>query len=70
MALLDETMVAPPADFLWQYLYSTPLFEAVVQAGQARRDALERDICIQWQEFVVNGSMSLQVGMTTAAARK
>ncbi|HEX5778106.1 MAG TPA: methyltransferase domain-containing protein [Xanthobacteraceae bacterium] len=60
----------PPADFLWQYLYSTPLAEAVVQAGQEKRGALERDICMQWQEFTVNGSMSLQVGMTTATARK
>jgi ubiquinone/menaquinone biosynthesis C-methylase UbiE len=60
----------PPADFLWQYIYSTPLAEAVVQAGQARRDALERDVCAQWQQFEMDGSMSLQVNMTTAAARK
>jgi hypothetical protein len=36
----------------------------------AKRDALERDVCVQWQEFVVDGSMSLQVGMTTATALK
>jgi ubiquinone/menaquinone biosynthesis C-methylase UbiE len=59
-----------PADFLWQYIHSTPLAEAVAQAGQAKRDALERDVCEQWQEFVVDGSMSFQVGMTTATARK
>lgn len=59
-----------PADFLWQYIYSTPLTEAVAQAGQARRDALERDVCLQWQEFVEDNAMSLQVGMTTATARK
>jgi ubiquinone/menaquinone biosynthesis C-methylase UbiE len=59
-----------PADFLWQYIHSTPLAEAVAQAGQVKRDALERDVCTQWQEFVANGSMSLQVGMTTATARK
>ncbi|WP_163268920.1 methyltransferase domain-containing protein [Chelativorans alearense] len=59
-----------PADFLWQYIHSTPLAEAVAQAGQAKRDVLERDICVQWQEFMADGSMSLQVGMTTAAARK
>jgi ubiquinone/menaquinone biosynthesis C-methylase UbiE len=60
----------PPADFLWQYIYSTPLAEAVVQAGQAKRDALERDVCVQWQEFMEDGSMSLQVNMTTVTARK
>ncbi len=60
----------PPADFLWQYILSTPLAEAVAQADQAKRDALEREVCAQWQEFMANGSMSLQVGMTTATARK
>ena len=59
-----------PAEFLWQYIYSTPLAEAVAQAGEEKRDAFERDVCAQWQEFVVDGSMLLQVGMTTAAARK
>ena len=59
-----------PEDFLWQYLYSTPLAEAVAQTGEAKRNALERDVCARWQEFVVDGSMLLQVGMTTAIALK
>ena len=57
-----------PAKFLWQYIQSTPLAEAVAQAGRDKRDALERDVCAQWQDFVVDGSMLLQIGMTTAAA--
>jgi ubiquinone/menaquinone biosynthesis C-methylase UbiE len=60
----------PPADFLWQYIHSTPLAEAAAQAGEARRGALERDVCAQWQEHVVDGFLSLQVGMTTATAVK
>jgi ubiquinone/menaquinone biosynthesis C-methylase UbiE len=59
-----------PADFLWQYIYSTPLAEAATKAREARCAALEHDVCVQWQEFVVNGSMSIQVGMTTATALK
>lgn len=59
-----------PADFLWQYLHSTPLAEAAAQAGEAKRDALEREVCAQWQEFVVDGLLSLQVGMTTVTALK
>jgi ubiquinone/menaquinone biosynthesis C-methylase UbiE len=59
-----------PADFLWQYIYSTPLAEAAAQAGKAKRDALERDVCVQWQAFAVDGSMVLQLGMTTATGRK
>lgn len=60
----------PPAEFLWQYVHSTPIAEAAGQAGEAKRDALERDVCERWQEFVVDGSMPLQVGMTTAIAVK
>jgi ubiquinone/menaquinone biosynthesis C-methylase UbiE len=62
--------VPAPADFLWQYLLSTPLAEAVARAGDAKREALERDVCGQWQEFVVNGGMVFEVGMTTATALK
>ena len=59
-----------PADFLWQYIHSTPLAEAAAQAGEAKRAALERDVCMQWQEFVVDGVLPLQVGLTTATALK
>jgi hypothetical protein len=59
-----------PAEFLWQYIHSTPLAEAAASADEAKRAALERDVCVQWQEFVADGSMSLRVGMTTAAALK
>lgn len=59
-----------PGDFLWQYIGSTPMAEAAAQAGKDKRDALERDVCAQWQEFVVDGVLSLQVGITTATALK
>jgi ubiquinone/menaquinone biosynthesis C-methylase UbiE len=59
-----------PATFLWQYIYSTPLAEAANQAGQARRDALERDVCERWQRFVEDGAISIQVGITRATALK
>jgi hypothetical protein len=42
----------------------------VAQAGKAKCDALEDDVCTQWQEFTVDGAMLLQVGMTTATALK
>jgi ubiquinone/menaquinone biosynthesis C-methylase UbiE len=59
-----------PKDFLWQYLYSTPIAAAVAEAGEARRGALERDVCAKWQKFVVDGTMLLQVVITTAVAEK
>jgi ubiquinone/menaquinone biosynthesis C-methylase UbiE len=59
-----------PSDFLWQYINSTPMAEAAAQAGEDKREALERDVCAQWQAFVVDGFLSIQVGMTTATALK
>lgn len=60
----------PPADFLWQYINSTPIAAAVAQAGEARCAALEREVCRQWQEFVQDGNLVQQVGITTATAVK
>jgi ubiquinone/menaquinone biosynthesis C-methylase UbiE len=37
-----------PADFLWQYLQSTPLAGAVAQADDERRGSLERDVVSKW----------------------
>ena len=62
--------VPPPADFLWQYIHSTPMAETAAPANADKRDALEREVCAQWQEFVTDGHMEFQVGMTTATARK
>ena len=62
--------VPPPAEFLWQYIHSTPMAETAARADADKRDALERDVCAQWQEFVTDGHMEFQVGMTTATARK
>ena len=38
-----------PADFLWQYIRSTPLAAAAAKAGEARRAALEREVCERLQ---------------------
>jgi SAM-dependent methyltransferase len=69
-ARTKSLLLPAPDDFLWQYIHSTPLAQAAAQAGEAKRAALERDLCARWREFVVDGSLSLQVGMTTAAALK
>lgn len=59
-----------PKDFLWQYIYSTPLANAAAQTDTGKLDALERDVCMQWQEFASEGSLSVQVSMTTGSAVK
>jgi ubiquinone/menaquinone biosynthesis C-methylase UbiE len=59
----------PPAEFLWQYIYSTPIAGAAACAGEAKRKALEREVCVRWRELMSQGPMVLEVRMTTAAAR-
>jgi ubiquinone/menaquinone biosynthesis C-methylase UbiE len=59
-----------PADFLWQYIRSTPIAQAVAEADRGKLEALERDVCAGWQAFTVGGALSLEVGMTTATAIK
>ena len=67
----SKTLGLPaPADLLWQYIHSTPLAGAAAQLGDVKRGAFERDVCERWQEFLMDGSLSLQVGMTTATALK
>lgn len=68
---LPKTLRLPaPMDFLWQYIQSTPLAQAVAQAEEASLVALERDVCQRWEHFMVDGFLSLQVGMTTATATR
>ncbi len=60
----------PPADFLWQYVYSTPMACAAAAAGPDARQALEAQVCAAWESFVVGRGIHLHVGMTLATAFK
>ncbi len=60
----------PPEEFLWQYVHSTPLANAVAQVDGERRSLLERDVVAKWQEFVEGGALVLQVRLVVATARK
>jgi hypothetical protein len=59
-----------PEEFLWQYVYSTPLAGAVAQVNDERRGSLERDVVAKWQEFVKDRALVLQVRIVVATARK
>jgi ubiquinone/menaquinone biosynthesis C-methylase UbiE len=59
-----------PEEFLWQYVHSTPLAGAVAQVDDERRASLERDVVAQWQGFVENSVLVLQVRIVTATARR
>ncbi|WP_455220901.1 class I SAM-dependent methyltransferase [Kaarinaea lacus] len=60
----------PPEEFLWQYIYSTPLASAAAQVNDEDRGALERDVVSKWQQFVKEKALMLQVRMVVATAQK
>ena len=59
-----------PEEFLWQYVHSTPLVGAVVQADEESRAALGRDVVSEWKAFVEDGALLLELDVAVATARK
>ena len=65
-----DLQLPPPADFLWQYVYSTPLGGVVAKASEQQKVALERDVCERWRQFASGGGMKLELTMNTVTAAK
>lgn len=64
------TLALPPSrQFLWQYVSSTPLANAVAAASDEKRAALEREVVEKWREFEVDGTLTFEVMMTTVVGR-
>jgi ubiquinone/menaquinone biosynthesis C-methylase UbiE len=59
-----------PAEFLWQYVDSTPLAAAVAQIDDVGRAALERDVVAAWQSFVEDGALIFNANAVLTTARK
>ena len=65
------TLALPrPAEFLWQYVHSTPLATAVAQIDDVGRAALERDVVAGWRSFVRNGPLATDINLVLTTARK
>jgi ubiquinone/menaquinone biosynthesis C-methylase UbiE len=60
----------PPADFLWQYVYLTPLSAVLSQVEEERRAALERDVVAGWQRWARDGGMEYPQEMLVVTAWK
>jgi len=59
----------PPASkFMWQYIYSTPMVNAVMVASDEQRLALEREVCERWQAFASGDGLALEVAIATLTA--
>jgi len=59
-----------PEEFLWQYVHSTPLAGAVAQVDDERRGSLEGEVVAEWQKFVEDRALVLEVRVVVAMARK
>ena len=65
------TLALPgPAEFLWQYVHSTPLAAAVGEIDDEGRTALERDVVAGWRSFVKDGALSTDIDVVLTTARK
>ena len=61
--------LSSPEEFIWQYIQSTPLEEAVSQADEATLAQLEREVVAAWEPYVEQGAMTVSPGMLTLSAR-
>ncbi len=59
-----------PEDFLWQYVWSTPLAEAVGRLGEQEREALTRDVVAGWDGFTQDGALILELDVLTVTANR
>lgn len=62
--------VAPPADFLWQYVCCTPLAGAVAQLSEDTRAALERDVVERCRPYLDGDSLVMEPGLLVASAHR
>jgi ubiquinone/menaquinone biosynthesis C-methylase UbiE len=59
-----------PGDFLWQYLHSTPLADAVRQLDDDRLAALEQDVVEKARDLVEEEGVTVSQGILVATGRK
>lgn len=60
----------PPAEFLWQYIHSTPLRGLVARVDDDVRAALENEVLRGWQAFMRNGTLRLELPVVEATAKE
>jgi ubiquinone/menaquinone biosynthesis C-methylase UbiE len=68
----DARHVRLPAarDFMWQYVYCTPLAGPIGELTDEARAALERDVVSGWEGWAVDGGLRYAQPVLTVAARK
>jgi ubiquinone/menaquinone biosynthesis C-methylase UbiE len=66
------TLTVPGAaeDFLWQYVHSTPLADAVRELDEDAREELQHEVVSGWELFTEDGALVLDLDATTAVGRR
>jgi ubiquinone/menaquinone biosynthesis C-methylase UbiE len=62
--------VAPPADFLWQYVQSTPLAAVTAAMDDVARAALEHDVVERCQPFVDGDATVVEPGVLVVTGHR
>ena len=67
---MKKLLLPPTEDFLWQYVYSTPLAAAAVELSDEQRAAIEREVLAGCEPFIEDGALVLRNPLTIAVAQK
>ena len=59
-----------PEEFLWQYVYSTPLAAAAADLDDHARTAVTRDVVASWGPFAQQDRLVLELGFSVASGEK
>jgi ubiquinone/menaquinone biosynthesis C-methylase UbiE len=59
-----------PKEFLWDYLYSTPLIGVITDLADERKLAIEDEVVSKWQKFVNEEAMLYDQGVLIVTAKK
>ena len=65
-ATVKRLQLPPPAEFLWQYVHSTPLAAAASAVEEGARVEFEREVVKAWEPFTDDDNLTLDVRMTVA----
>ena len=66
-----KTLSLPPAEnFLWQYVYSTPVADAASKLDEDARADLQQEVVTGWESFGEDDALILEVDVTSAIGRR
>ena len=68
---LTRNIQLPPArEFMWQYIYCTPLMALLPQSGNAQTEALERDVVAGWEPWTSGDGLRCEQANLVGSGRR